>query len=221
MSHDAHRRTSEPDQESEVDGPGEGPLQCTLRELLPRDLLSGLLSDLRQLAAARLANERPGHTLQPTALVHELWLRIAGREDVRFDSKEAFLAYAAEAIRHILVDHARRRNAVRRGGGRGRVDVAALDELPMATGPRGDRWAVALLELEQELDLLKSRHPRSAQVFELRYFGGLSNERVATHLGVSTKTVQADWAAACGWLGRRLGAWLEGPPPHPSGGTGA
>lgn len=158
--------------------------------------IEAALADLRRIAAAALAAERPGHTLRPTALVNEFWLSLVGRPEVAFESREQLLAYATKAIRHILVDYARRRRAARRGGGQ----VGSLEESCAATltaeSPVDER-ALAVAEL---LERLHEVNPRAAQVAEMRYFGEMKDPAIARVLGVSVRTVRNDWRAARAWL---------------------
>lgn len=150
--------------------------------------------ELRQLAASRLRGERGGHTLQATALVHEAWLRLADQR-ADWQNREHFFAIAARAMRRILVDHARRRAAAKRGDGAGQVpvdDVAHLLPAPMPDG--------RLLALDEALDRLAALDARQAQVVELRYFAGLSVDDTAALLDLSPTTVKRDWATARAWL---------------------
>lgn len=182
---------------------------------VPATLLASLSGELRTLAATLLRGERADHTLQPTALVNELWLRLADRTDLRFESREAFIAYAVPCVRHILVDHARRRAADRRGGGWTRLtfrneDRGILDARNGLTGiaPEsvecGAGRAFSLAELDDELRLMERSDQRSARVFELRFFGGMSCDQIGVLLGVSGRTIQDDWQAARLWLQHRL-----------------
>jgi RNA polymerase sigma factor (TIGR02999 family) len=158
------------------------------------ELLPLVYDELRKLAAARLAAENPGQTLQATALVHEAYLRLVGpADDARWDSRGHFFAAAAEAMRRILVDAARRKNAEKHGGGRDRVDLD--DDVPAALG-RPER----LLALDEALDRLAVVEPRAAEVVKLRYFAGLTVPQAAAALGVSTRTADSDWAYARAWL---------------------
>ncbi|MBK7403720.1 MAG: sigma-70 family RNA polymerase sigma factor [Phycisphaerales bacterium] len=157
-----------------------------------------LLDELRVLAAVYFRSERPGHTLQPTAIVHEAWIRLTQSGTLDTSDREAFLALAAGTIRRVLVDHARRHLAQKRGAGKPGTD----DGLREAPGL--DRWAHEAIALEGELDLLNKLHPRSAQVCEMRYFGGLGDAEIAARLGVTTRTVRQDWATARAWLLSRL-----------------
>lgn len=151
--------------------------------------------ELRQAAARLLRNERPGHTLHPTDLVHEAYLKLAGRVEADWQNRAHFFGIAARAMRQILVDHARRRNAAKRGGG----DPQVLD-LPTGFGLPFDE----LLALDDALDRLDRESSRLRQVVEYRFFGGLTEEEVATLLGVTTRTAQRDWVKARAWLHKEL-----------------
>lgn len=163
----------------------------------PDELFASLERELRMIASSAINSERVNHTLQPTALVNEVWLRLAQADRLSFESREAFLAFAAKVVRHILVDYARRRLAKKRGGGRSTVDLNPND-----VGV--DCWAAQILELEDELSQLAELHPRSARVVELRFFAGLEMEEIASQLGVTARTVRNDWATARAWLRVRL-----------------
>jgi RNA polymerase sigma factor (TIGR02999 family) len=160
------------------------------------DLLPLVYDELRKLAAARLADERPGHTLQPTALVHEAYLRLVG--DQRFDGRGHFFAAAAEAMRRILVDAARRKGRDKRGGGRGRVDLA--DYEATADLPADD-----ILALDEALTRLTADDPDAARVVQLHFFAGLSIEQAAEALGVSRATAYRQWSYARAWLRCAMG----------------
>jgi len=163
-------------------------------------LLPLVYDELRKLAAVRLAQEPSGKTLQPTALVHEAFLRLVDAEvQPKWDSRGHFFAAAAEAMRRILVETARRKKRQKRGGNRRRV---VLDEQALAAPIEDDR----LLELDVALEMLQAAHPRPAELVKLRYFAGLTNEQAAQALGVSTATADRDWAYARAWLLRELSA---------------
>lgn len=154
--------------------------------------------ELRALAESYLMRERANHTLQATALVHEAYLRLIDQRDVRWKNRAHFFAVAAQAIRRILVDHARGHRRAKRGGDRQRV---RLDEDVM---PLEDR-DLDLLALDEALERLTRLHERQARIVELHFFGGLSLKDVAAFLGVSPRTVDGDWSMARAWLRRELG----------------
>jgi RNA polymerase sigma-70 factor (ECF subfamily) len=161
------------------------------------DLMPLVYQELRALAAARLRDERSGHTLQPTALVHEAFLKLAEQTRAGFRNREHFFAVAAEAIRRVLVDHARARRANKRNPGGERLSIqAALDSM--------DEPGVDLLGLDDALTRLAALNERQAKVVELRYFGGLNVDATAAYLGVSEGTVKGDWRLARAWLEREL-----------------
>jgi len=157
------------------------------------ELLELVYQELRQLATRKLAQEPPGQTLQPTALVHEAWLRLVGLENPSFENRAHFFSAAAEAMRRILIDRARRRRARRHGGGYGRVDI---DECDVAAPQADDE----LLAVHETLDKLARKHPVQAEVVKLRYFCGCKNEEVAQILDISLSTVKTHWAFARAWL---------------------
>jgi RNA polymerase sigma factor (TIGR02999 family) len=162
------------------------------------ELLPLVYDELRALAAARLAAEPAGQTLQPTALVHEAYLRLVGRADAeRWDHRGHFFAAAAEAMRRILVDAARRKRREKHGDGYSRVDVSAAE--PPAPDPRHD-----LIALDEALIRLMAEDPQSARLVELRYFTGMSIPEAAQVLGVSPRTAARLWAFARAWLHRDL-----------------
>jgi RNA polymerase sigma factor (TIGR02999 family) len=159
-------------------------------------LMPVVYQELRRLAAGYLKGERAGHTLQPTALAHEAYLRLVGRH-VRWQGRRHFLGVAARAMRRILVDHARRRKAQKRGGGR---DLVTLDTAMIAAAAP----AVPFDDLDRALQGLARLSERQARVVELRYFGGLSIEETGDVLDISPVTVKRDWAIARAWLYREL-----------------
>jgi RNA polymerase sigma factor (TIGR02999 family) len=160
------------------------------------DLLPLVYDELRQLAAARLAAEPAGQTLQPTALVHEAYLRLVGG-DQSFDGRGHFFAAAAEAMRRILVENARRKRSLKRGGGLVRHD---LDEAaPAAPELRED-----LLALDEALDKLAGQDPVKAELVKLRYFAGLTADQAAQVLGISPTTAERYWSYARAWLHREI-----------------
>ncbi len=165
----------------------------------PADLIPLVYDELRALAAHHLANERPGHTLQATALAHEAYMRLARLDRIRFQGERDFLVAASGAIRRVLVDHARTKNAVKRGGGQARERVT-LSGLP----EQAPEECVDLLALDEALEKLAGHDARKARVAELRYFGGLTIAETAASLSVSTSTVENEWAMARAWLHREL-----------------
>jgi RNA polymerase sigma factor (TIGR02999 family) len=160
------------------------------------ELLPLVYDELRKLAVARLAGEKAGQTLQPTALVHEAYLRLVG--DQQFAGRGHFFAAAAEAMRRILVEQARRKGRVKRGGGLRRQPLEGNE--PAA----GSADAPDLLALDEVLGRLEAASPRRAQLVKLRYFGGLTLPEAAEALGVSRSTAEADWTYAKAWLKREL-----------------
>ncbi len=165
-------------------------------------LMPLVYDELRALAESYLRRERSDHTLQATALVHEAYVRLIDQRDVEWRNRAHFFAVAAQAIRRILVDHARTHKRAKRGGGYQRVqldaDVAALPETD-----------IDLLALDEALRRLADLHARQAQIVELRFFGGLSLKEVAEYIGVSPRTVDGDWSMARAWLRRELGSGTQ------------
>lgn len=160
--------------------------------------------ELREVAAAYMRSERPDHTLQPTALVHEAYLRLVQQREVHWRGRSHFLGVAAQAMRRILVDHARRRAADKRGGGR--IETL-VENVPGTDAP----VTVDLIALDRALERLAERDPRAARIVELRHFGGLDVPGTAEVLGVSTATVKRDWRHARTWLRRELGGGANAP----------
>jgi RNA polymerase sigma factor (TIGR02999 family) len=161
------------------------------------ELLAQVYDELRNLAAALLRRERGDHTLQPTALVHEAYLKLIGGASIDWQNQAHFRAVAASAMRQILTDHARRRNSEKRGGGWLRV---TLDE-PVA--PMENR-EVDMIALDEALSELSRLDERKSRVVELRFFGGLTCAEAAETLAVSPKTAESDWYMARAWLRQRL-----------------
>ncbi len=156
-----------------------------------------LYEELRRLAGHKMAHEAPGQTLQPTALVHEAWLRLAGNGDQRWQSRAHFFGAAAEAMRRILVERARRKQRIKRGGGLERVEFD--DENLASPVPDED-----LLALDEALARLETTDPRASEVVKLCFFVGLTQEEAATQLGASISTVERTWAFARAWLYREM-----------------
>ena len=152
---------------------------------------------MRLTARALMARERPGHTLQPTALVHEAYIRLVHQDQAEWSSRSHFLGVAARCMRQILVDHARAKHAVKRGG---HLRAVTLDEsLAVADSPE-----VELIELDDALTKLAELDERAARVAEMRLFAGMTVEEVSTALSVSSRTVDGDWSTARLWLSREL-----------------
>jgi len=155
------------------------------------------MKKLRRLAAHKMSNEALGHTLQPTALVHEVWLRLVGNQNQTWDGRAHFFAAAAEAMRRILIERARRKNAARHGGGQQRVDILEMD---LASPTDDDQ----LLAVSDALDKLATGHKVEAELVKLRYFVGMTNEEAAEVLGVSLRTAKYYWTHARAWLYREI-----------------
>lgn len=151
-------------------------------------------SELRALARAYMRGERPSHTLQPTALANEAFMRLLNREPRAFASEGAFLRYASEAMRHLLVDHARRHTALKRGGGR--TERLGGRDAGVEAGPSPED----LLALHEALVRLESEHARAAAVVKMRFFGGASFPEIAAAMGIGQRTAEKDWAGARAWL---------------------
>jgi RNA polymerase sigma factor (TIGR02999 family) len=151
--------------------------------------------DLRRMAAYLLRSERQGHTLQPTALVNEAYLKLAGQAKLQWQNRAHFLAVAARAMRQILVDHARKRGRIKRD-----AEILPLDEA-LVFAPERSR---ALLSLDEALKRLAAIDPRKAHVVELRFFGGSDNDEIAEVLQISANTVMRDWKMARAWLHREM-----------------
>jgi RNA polymerase sigma factor (TIGR02999 family) len=159
------------------------------------ELLPLVYDQLRRLAAARMARLRPGQTLQPTALVHEAYMDLVGNKDRRWEGRGHFFGAAAHAMREVLVDAARKKAALKRGGDRLRVD-ATLDGVPGKEGLAEEDT----LALDDALVRLKAEHPRNAEVVVMRYYGGLTHGEIAEVLDVTERTVERDWRFARAWL---------------------
>ena len=160
------------------------------------ELLPLVYAELRRLAAAKLANEKPGQTLQATALVHEAYMRLVGAAPnalENWDSRGHFFAAAAEAMRRILVDQARRKQTEKGGGNHQRVSLTSVE-------PAEAEQTLDLIALDEALNKLETIDARKARVVKLRYFGGLTIEQAARSLGIAASTADADWAYAKGWL---------------------
>jgi len=161
------------------------------------ELFPLVYEELRRVAAYKMAHEAPGQTLQPTALVHEAWLRLGGDSQPAWQSRAHFLGAAGEAMRRILVDRARRKKSAKHGGGLDHIEITAL-ELPIESDP--DR----VLRIHEVLDQLAAEEPLRAEVVKLHCFIGMEHGEIAQALNLSEKTVQRYWAYAKAWLRRAL-----------------
>jgi RNA polymerase sigma factor (TIGR02999 family) len=162
-------------------------------------LLPLVYDELRKLAAQKLAREAPGQTLQPTALVHEAYVRLVDDDDARhWNGRGHFFVAAAEAMRRILIEKARRKQRLRHGGGRLRLDLDEVDVEDEGT-------CAGLLALDEALEMLAQEEPAVAEVVKLRFFAGLTIERAAAVLGISVRTANRNWAYARAWLFQQLG----------------
>jgi RNA polymerase sigma factor (TIGR02999 family) len=157
------------------------------------ELLTLVYDELRRLAASKMTHEPPGQTLQPTALVHEVWLRLTGGQNPTFNNRQHFFRAAAEAMRHILIDRARRKQTQRHGGQCQRVD---WDDFDVAAPGTDDQ----VLAVHQALDKLALKHPAQAEVVKLRYFAGMTNEEISQLLDISVSTAKNYWNFARAWL---------------------
>jgi RNA polymerase sigma factor (TIGR02999 family) len=164
------------------------------------ELLPLVYAELRRLASGKMAQERPGQTLNATALVHEAYLRLVdGAENRRWDSRGHFFAAAAEAMRRILIENVRRRRSIKRGGGRARQELVA----DVAAAPES-MDEDSLLDLNDALVKLATTEPELARLVELRYFAGLSVEEAASAMGISTRTAKRNWSYARAWIKREM-----------------
>jgi RNA polymerase sigma factor (TIGR02999 family) len=162
-------------------------------------LLPLVYQELRRLAAAKMAREKEGQTLQPTELVHEAWLRLVGGNGQNWENRTHFLGAAAEAMRRILVDRARHKSAIRHGGGQQRLDIETVD---LAATTPDDK----VLLIDEALERLRAEDPEKARIVTLKFFGGLTNQEIAAHLALGERTVERQWAFAKAWLVRAIGA---------------
>jgi len=173
----------------------------------PEALARLVYAELRRRAARALRREGEGHTLQPTALVHEAWLRLDGQHDASWESRTQFFAVAAQMMRRVLVDHARTRRALKRGGAPMQVTLGEVDRAAVTPAAGPDTTdAVDLLALDDALARLAALDPRKARLVELRYFAGLSIPECAAALGISQASVGREWVVARIWLRRELEA---------------
>jgi RNA polymerase sigma factor (TIGR02999 family) len=161
------------------------------------DLLPLVYNELRNLAAARMMHESAGHTLQPTALVHEAWLRLVGDKTHTWKDRSYFFAAAAEAMRRILVEHARKKSRLKRGGGQERLDLDGIDLAEAAPDEK-------ILLVNEALEELERTQPERARVIVLKYFGGMTNKEAAETIGISERSVDRHWVCAKAWLFQKL-----------------
>jgi RNA polymerase sigma-70 factor, ECF subfamily len=164
-------------------------------------LIPLVYADLRKLARAHLRREQPGHSLQATALVHEVYLRLVNLDRLRVENRTHFIAVAARLMRQILVDHARRQRAGKRGAA---VPVVSLDGVAPQAEPAAGGCDLDILALDRALDELASFDAQQCRIIEMRFFGGLTIDETAEALDISTATVERDWAFARAWLYDRL-----------------
>ena len=157
------------------------------------ELLPLVYEELRRLAAARMAQEQPGQTLQATAMVHEAWLRLVADGERNWQNRAHFFGAASEAMRRILIENARRKSAIKRGGGLARVDIEGLD---LAATTPDDK----VLLINEALEQLQAEDPEKARIVVMKFFGGLTNQEVAESLGVTERTIERQWAFARAWI---------------------
>jgi RNA polymerase sigma factor (TIGR02999 family) len=162
------------------------------------ELLPLVYEELRRLAVAKMAQERPGQTLQPTALVHEVWLRLVRTPGQSWQNRAHFFRTAAECMRRILIDSARRKQQIRHGGGQRRVELEGLEIAD-------DSDLQQLMDVNEALDRLAVQDSTKAEIVKLRFFGGLENQEIAELMGVSERTVERGWRFAKAWLLSELG----------------
>jgi RNA polymerase sigma factor (TIGR02999 family) len=160
-------------------------------------LLPLVYDELKNLAAARMLRESAGHTLQPTALVHEAWLRLVGEANQNWKSRAYFFAAAAEAMRRILVEHARRKARLKHGGGQERLNIEDLDLAQVAPDDK-------VLLVDEALETLERSNPERARVVMLKFFGGMTNKEVADTMDIGERTVDRHWVCAKAWLFQKL-----------------
>ena len=162
-------------------------------ESASEELLPLVYNELRRHASARMARESGGQTLQPTALVHEAWLRMFGSGEERWQNRAHFFGAAAEAVRRILIENARRKSRLKRGGDHERVEIDAVDLAETTPEEK-------VLLIDEALERLRERDPEKARVVTLKFFGGLTNQQVAESMDVTERTVERHWAYAKAWL---------------------
>ena len=161
------------------------------------ELLPLVYDELRRIAAARMAQESAGHTLQPTALVHEVWLRLTGGQKQSWENRAHFFGAAAEAMRRILIERARRKSRLKRGSGQALLDIADLDVIAAMPDDK-------ILLVDEALEQLKLEDPEKSKIVMLKFFAGLTNEQAAEILNVNERTVRRQWEFAKAWLFDRI-----------------
>lgn len=166
------------------------------------DLVGAAYTELRLIAQSKLRGERADHTLQPTALVNEVYLRLFDGADIRWENRSHFFSAAAETMRHVLLEHARNRGRQKRGGGRKRVPLTIVDVARESDGDDIEAVDAALCKLE-------AQDPDLAKIVKLRFFAGLSHEEIASAIDISERTVRREWKLAQAWLSRELGNQFE------------
>jgi RNA polymerase sigma factor (TIGR02999 family) len=174
-----------------------GELEAVGNQTVRDELMVTVYQELRRLAESYLRQERPFHTLQPTALVHEAYLRITEQENISWQNREHFVGIAATMMRRILVNHAIKRNSEKRGGGEIKISLAEADRFVKDED-------VNLIALDEALEKLSKTYPQESRIVELRFFGGLTIEQTSLVLGISSRTVERSWRFARIWLLREM-----------------
>jgi len=192
------------------DGPPGGEGANHLASRSSRQFFAQVYDELRSIAHARMRGERAGHTLQSTELVHEAYLRLASHSAPQWQNRGRFFAAAAEAMRRILIERARARGRIKRGGESGRPASRLTLDLEEVASLADDRDPESILALDDAIERLHERDARAAQIVRLRFYAGLSVEEVAEALEVSERTVLRDWGFARAWLYRQLAAETDG-----------
>lgn len=169
-----------------------------------RALMGLVYDELRAIAQVRMNDERPGHTLQATALVNEAYLRLLGKQGIEWSGRGHFFRAAAEAMRKILIDHARSRGALKRGGGKSALSITSVADLAATPDPAG------ILALDEAILRLEKVDPEASEVVRLRFYAGLSEKETAEALGISERTARREWAFARGWLRHAIESEEEG-----------
>jgi len=164
-----------------------------------KDLMPMVFAELKRMARYRFASERSGHTLQPTAIVNEVYLRLANQKSPKLENRDHFLAYSGKMMRWILVDHARRHRSEKRGGDQPTICLSDDIDIQQFNTP-----GIDILALDEAMGRLEDLEPRQSRIVELRFFAGLTIEETAALLGVSTSLVKSDWRMARTWLFRQL-----------------